>query len=101
MHRLALLVFLASPAFSASPADRLLDFVDVHVSREVQVEYYKAYGDLHETLRKSVRRAGKLIRRESRRMEDSLLDWSKDHEKRLRRTIRDWDRRRSQESPRG
>lgn len=84
------LVLFATPAFSASPAERALDFVDAHVSPETQLEWFQAYGDLHESLRKSVKKAGKIVRQESRRIEDAVLDWSKQHEKHVRRTVKQW-----------
>ena len=91
MPRLALVLLLfAAPAWTATPSDYILEFVDSHVERDTQMDWYKAFGDLHETVRKSVKKAGKFVRKESKEAEKALLDWSKRNEKDVKKTIRQW-----------
>ncbi len=67
MPRLVLALFLfAAPASSESPTETVLDFIDSHVDKQTQVEWFKTYLDVNESFRKSVKRLGDALRKESK-----------------------------------
>lgn len=82
------LLFAAAPASAASPTDWTLDLLE-RADKQTQIEVYKTFIAAHERLREGAKEWGDALRKETKRAEKSLLQWSKENERHWKQAVRE------------